>query len=166
MEPFVAHRIAQKIVFVKQKTSNFYIFAENTQERSVKTVSFKSARIRSGLSREEAAKEFGVTPDTIGHWERGDFAPPRKKLARVARFYGVTIKSLFDCEEIKKPKVPKRIRTKLELTDREKEVMTARMQGETFEEIGEKFGVSRQAAHLAFQAAMRKLSSEGRWANA
>lgn len=126
-------------------------------------MSFKSARIRCGLSREEVAKEFGVTAGTIGHWERGDFSPPRKKLAKVARFYGVPIRSLFDGEDLKKPPKPRSSRTKSELTDREKDVIRARMEDKTFEEIGEGYGISRQAAHAMFQIAMRKLAEQGRW---
>lgn len=126
-------------------------------------MSFKSARVKSGLSREEAAKEFGVSVSTIGHWERGEFAPPRKKLVKVARFYGVPLKSLFDCEDMKKPPKPKYSRSKCELTEREKEIVAARMNNKTFDEIGEGYGISRQAAHSTFQAAMYKLTAQGKW---
>ena len=129
-------------------------------------MSFRSARMRKGLSRAEAAAEFGVTASTVGCWERGERQPPRRKLIMVARYYGVSVKSLFDGEMIKKPEAREMKRARTALTEREKEVVTARMNGETFEEIGEKYGVTRQAAHLIYSNAMSKLVAKGRWEHA
>lgn len=129
-------------------------------------MSFRSARMRKGLSRAEAAAEFGVTAGTVGCWERGESQPPRRKLIMVARYYGVSVKSLFDGEMIKKPEAQKMKRARTDLTKREKEVVTARMNGETFEEIGEKYGVTRQASHLIYSNAMSKLAAKGRWEHA
>lgn len=159
-------RIAQKIVVVNVFCAKCWVFVKTAQERREKFVSFRSARIRKGISRAEAAAEFGVTTGTIGTWERGISSPPKRKLVAVARYYGVSVKSLFDGEMIKKPLPQKKKRSKAELTDREKAVITARMNGETFEEIGETHGVTRQAAHNIYSNAMRKLGMEGSWKNA
>ena len=122
--------------------------------------------MRKGLSRAEAAAEFGVPAGTVGCWARGESQPPRRKLIMVARYYGVSVKSLFDGEMIKKPEAREMKRARTALTEREKEVVTARMNGETFEEIGEKYGVTRQASHLIYSNAMSKLAAKGRWEHA
>lgn len=54
----------------------------------------RGIRVMRGLSRSDAAKKVGVTPETIGRWERSDSEPTRPYLIGMAIAYGVTIDQL------------------------------------------------------------------------
>lgn len=49
---------------------------------------FKSARIKAGLTQEEAARELEVTTSTVRNWERGRFGPRYNELRRVCLRFG------------------------------------------------------------------------------
>lgn len=57
---------------------------------------YKLARIRAGMSAEEAANALGVSTAPIYSWERGDSAPKSGRIAKVAALYGVTVEELLD----------------------------------------------------------------------
>lgn len=57
-----------------------------------------------GLSQQSLAIQLKVAPNTISRWETGTYCPSFKDVERVARFFGVTVKSflppeMFDQEE-------------------------------------------------------------------
>ena len=54
----------------------------------------RGVRVLRGMSRAQAAKEVGVTPETIGRWERGDSEPTRPYLIAMAKAYRVSIDQL------------------------------------------------------------------------
>ena len=49
----------------------------------------QSARKRAGKTQAEVARAFGVTPQAISQWERGEAIPEHDKLLPLARLYGV-----------------------------------------------------------------------------
>lgn len=51
----------------------------------VQAVDICSARKKLGLSQEQLAEALGVSRNTIGRWERGEFAPNTDKLAELER---------------------------------------------------------------------------------
>jgi len=51
----------------------------------------RQAREQKGLTRQFVAKKLGVSVRTFDRWERGDFEPSLKKLARLAELYGTSI---------------------------------------------------------------------------
>jgi len=48
-----------------------------------------------GVSQETLAKALEVAPNTISRWETGVYRPSIDDLERLARFFGVSIKSFF-----------------------------------------------------------------------
>ncbi len=57
---------------------------------------FKSARIKSGLTVEEAAKRLGYSDHTsIVGWESGKWMPRASKLVEIASLYGCTVDELL-----------------------------------------------------------------------
>jgi len=59
----------------------------------------KAARLRSGVSQERLAAQFGVTKRTIINYENGQTLPPVNLLPKIAKFFGVTIGELISEEE-------------------------------------------------------------------
>jgi len=51
----------------------------------------RQAREQKGLTRQYVAKNVGISVRTFDRWERGDFEPSLKKLARLAELYGTSI---------------------------------------------------------------------------
>ena len=58
-------------------------------------VTLKAARINKGLSQEEAAKQIGVSVDTLGNYERGITYPDIPILKNIERIYGVEYSNLI-----------------------------------------------------------------------
>lgn len=58
-------------------------------------VTLKAARINKGLSQEEAAKQIGVSVDTLGNYERGITYPDIPILKSIERIYGVEYSNLI-----------------------------------------------------------------------
>ena len=54
----------------------------------------RGIRVLRGMSRSQVAEAIGVTPETIGRWERGESEPTRAYLISMARAYGVSIDQL------------------------------------------------------------------------
>ncbi|GIN17478.1 transcriptional regulator [Shouchella clausii] len=48
-----------------------------------------AARVNAGLKQEQAAKLIGITPKTLGSYERGITAIPGYRLKRAAEVYGI-----------------------------------------------------------------------------
>ena len=61
-------------------------------------ISFREARLRAGLSQEEAAKQIGVTAAAISYWETGQYVPRTQKIRKVAQVYGVRVGDLLGDE--------------------------------------------------------------------
>ena len=51
----------------------------------------RQAREQKGLTRQFVADSLGVSIRTFDRWERGDFEPSLKKLARLAKLYGTSL---------------------------------------------------------------------------
>jgi transcriptional regulator with XRE-family HTH domain len=49
----------------------------------------QTARKRAGKTQAEVAQAFGVTPQAVSQWERGEAVPEHDKLLPLARLYGV-----------------------------------------------------------------------------
>lgn len=58
-------------------------------------VSLKTARGIRGLKQSEAAKMIGVSPDTLGNYERGKSYPDIPVLRKIEEVYGVSYDQLI-----------------------------------------------------------------------
>lgn len=58
-------------------------------------ISIKGARVEKGLTQLQAAREMGVTRETIANWEKGNTAPSAPQLMELCRVYGVSITDIF-----------------------------------------------------------------------
>lgn len=52
-------------------------------------ISLRAARTHAGLSQKDAADRLGVTPKTLGNWEKGRTFPPVDKVLAICELYGV-----------------------------------------------------------------------------
>lgn len=55
----------------------------------------KALRQRRGITQEEMAAQFGVTPQAVSKWERGVATPDIALLPDISAYFGVTIDELF-----------------------------------------------------------------------
>ena len=60
----------------------------------------KNYRRAEGLSKEEVAAELGISPVTLGAYERGDREIRMDKVKELARIYNTTITELTDYKNI------------------------------------------------------------------
>ena len=58
-------------------------------------MTLKTARELAGLTQSEAAVRIGVTPDTIGNYERGKSYPDIPTLRKIEEVYGVSYNDLI-----------------------------------------------------------------------
>ena len=56
---------------------------------------FRAARVRAGLTMEEAANSFGVSRNMVWLWENGRNKPRSDKLVQIAKTYGCTTDELL-----------------------------------------------------------------------
>lgn len=52
-------------------------------------ITLKALRVNSGLDQRTAAKEIGVTPETLSNWERGKSFPSVPQITKIENLYGV-----------------------------------------------------------------------------
>jgi len=64
-------------------------------DTSMKTVRMRLARVAAGLSQEQLARAVGVTRQTIGLMETGDYNPTLKLCLAVCRTLHKTLDELF-----------------------------------------------------------------------
>ena len=55
----------------------------------------KAMRLRRGITQEQMANHFGVTPQAVSKWERGVATPDISLLPDLSAYFGVTIDELF-----------------------------------------------------------------------
>ena len=55
----------------------------------------KSLRLRKGVTQEDMARHFRVSPQAVSKWERGTAAPDIAMLPALSAYFGVTIDELF-----------------------------------------------------------------------
>ena len=60
----------------------------------------RGIRVLRGMSRSQAAKAIGVSPQTIGSWERGDTEPTRPYLVSMAQAYRVSLDQLVGLADV------------------------------------------------------------------
>lgn len=58
-------------------------------------MSLADARRRAHLTQKEAAREIGISVETLGNYERGLKFPDVPKLKRIEKIYGVTYNQLI-----------------------------------------------------------------------
>jgi transcriptional regulator with XRE-family HTH domain len=56
----------------------------------LKGLTLRAIRINKGLKQDEAAKLIGISPDTLGNYERGKFFPDVPVIKAMERVYGVS----------------------------------------------------------------------------
>ena len=60
----------------------------------------KNYRRAAGLSREEVSAELGISPHTLGAYERGDREIRMDKIIKLAELYDTTVTELTDYKNI------------------------------------------------------------------
>ena len=60
----------------------------------------RGIRVMRGMSRDQAAHEIGVAPQTIGNWECGRTEPNRQYLVSMSKAYHVSIDQLVGLEDV------------------------------------------------------------------
>lgn len=63
----------------------------------------REERTRRGLSQAELGSELGVSRQTVIAIEGGRYSPSLPLAFKIARFFGLTVDSMFDPEEEKVP---------------------------------------------------------------
>ena len=53
-------------------------------------MTLKALRINAGLDQKSAAARIGVTPETLGSWERGKSFPNVPQITKIEELYSVT----------------------------------------------------------------------------
>lgn len=53
-------------------------------------ITLKALRINLGLDQVTAAREIGVTPETLSNWERAKSFPNVPQITKIENLYGVT----------------------------------------------------------------------------
>ena len=53
-------------------------------------ITLKALRINLGLDQVTAAKEIGVTPETLSNWERAKSFPTVPQITKIENLYGVS----------------------------------------------------------------------------
>lgn len=64
------------------------------------SITLKAARVNLGLSRKEAAAKIGISPETLGNYERGQSYPAIPVLKAIEQAYGVAYNDLIFCSRI------------------------------------------------------------------
>lgn len=54
-------------------------------------ISMAAARVNADLSQKEAAEKLGVTPVTLGRWEKGEAIPNMAVARKMAELYGIPL---------------------------------------------------------------------------
>ena len=62
------------------------------------STSIKKARIKTGLTQEQAASKIGIHPTTLNKYEGGSRTPSGKVLSLMAQLFGVSMDSLLNTE--------------------------------------------------------------------
>lgn len=52
-------------------------------------ITLKALRVNVGLDQKKAASSLGVTPETLGSWERGITFPTVPQISMIEKLYGV-----------------------------------------------------------------------------
>ena len=76
-------------------------------QRSIDMIKFVGNRIKyfrrsCGMTREESAREIGVSPRTLAAYERGEREMSLNTILSLARLYNVTVNMLTDVHKIGK----------------------------------------------------------------
>lgn len=53
-------------------------------------ITLKALRVNAGYDQKTAAQKIGVTPETLGSWERGKSFPNVPQISKLEDLYGVT----------------------------------------------------------------------------
>lgn len=69
--------------------------SKNLDFLEVRTISFRSARKKAGISVLDAAEKLGVSDAAIYMWETGQTKPRADKLVKLAEIYGCTVDDLL-----------------------------------------------------------------------
>lgn len=59
----------------------------------------KALRLRRGITQEAMGHHFGVSPQAVSKWERGETAPDIAMLPELSAYFGVTIDALFSLSD-------------------------------------------------------------------
>lgn len=59
----------------------------------------RQLRLRRGITQEEMAQHFGITPQAISKWERGAATPDIGMLPEISAYFGVSIDTLFSLSD-------------------------------------------------------------------
>lgn len=63
-------------------------------------ISLAAARVNAGLRQKEVAKIIGITPTTLGNWEKGATCPDMGNAQRLAELYGLKTDDIFFANQV------------------------------------------------------------------
>ena len=58
-------------------------------------LTLKAARVNAGFTQEEAATRLGISPATLGNWEKGVSFPDAQQINAICALYGVSYEDLI-----------------------------------------------------------------------
>ena len=64
-------------------------------ETNVLKITLKAARVNAGFTQKTAAKELGVSKDTLGNWERYESYPDVTMIPTIERIYNIKIDNII-----------------------------------------------------------------------
>lgn len=80
---------------IKKKKKKTELFRKNTRKAAMKNLRMKLKRMEKEMSQSELAQRVGVTRQTIGMVETGDYNPTLKLCIDICRELGCTLNDLF-----------------------------------------------------------------------
>lgn len=64
----------------------------------------RGIRVLRGMTRAQVAEKVGVTPQTIGKYERGEIEPRQDMLVALSRLYDVSLDQIAGVSDVISPK--------------------------------------------------------------
>lgn len=60
-------------------------------------ITLKALRVNKGLDQKAAAEILGITPETLGRWERGKSFPTVPQITKIEELYCVSYSDIIFC---------------------------------------------------------------------
>ena len=114
------------------------------------SLKLKELREERGLTQRGLAQALNISKGSIGMWESTDRVPNAKQLQQIAKYFGISVDSLLDIDEIsiEEKKVGAAATKKISIAPIEDEMLYV------FREVGKKRGEAAQRALIEMMEKM------------